>query len=256
MFKIDELFSLQGKTAIVTGASRGLGKKIALALGYAGANLVLSARNKELLEKTEAEAKESGIQALSVCADTRRSDEIQVLAEKTVDTFGQIDVLVNNAGVGWMKPFLEFKEEDLETIIDVNVKGYLLCTRAVLPFMIEREKGSIINLSSVTAQATTRLLVPYATSKGAVSAMTHALAVEFAQYNIRVNAIAPSFFETDMTSTSRTHEKANQRIIDRTPIGRWGKAEDLCGVAILLASDASSFITGEVINVDGGWTSA
>lgn len=253
---LSELFSLKGKTAIVTGASRGIGKRMALALADAGANLVLSARNEELLRETEREAKKRGIKTLVSPIDTTKLEEIQGMVKKSIDSFGKIDILVNNAGVGWPKPVLKVTEEDWDAVIDVNAKGCFFCCQAVLSSMLEQKKGSIINISSVAASTGLSLFAPYTASKGAVSAMTRALAVEVASCNVRVNAVAPSWFETDLTFAARNNEKFNNIVINRTPFGRWGDLKELDGIVVFLASDASTYITGAVFHVDGGWTAA
>jgi NAD(P)-dependent dehydrogenase (short-subunit alcohol dehydrogenase family) len=230
-----EIFSLEGKTAVVTGASRGFGEAIAIGLAEAGADVVLAARTESALQEVAAK-----IEAL--------------LASAAIDTFGKIDILVNNAGLGDSMPFLHLPEDEWDKIMSVNLKGYFLATQAVGQHMFKAKSGRIINISSAMGETPLPYLTHYAASKGGINSMTKSLAQEWANRGITVNAIAPSYFETDMTESSRENEHANALIMSKTPLSRYGKVEELIGLVIYLAGDNSSYMTGAVIPLDGGWS--
>jgi gluconate 5-dehydrogenase len=252
-----ETFRLDGKIALVTGGSRGLGLQIAEALGEAGARLAITARREPGLQEAASRLNERGIEAMSVTCDISNNEQVEEAVRSVLDRFGQIDILVNNAGATWGAPFEEIPLEAWDKVIRTNVDGTFFVSRAVGLHMIQRAKGGrIINIASVAGLRGTdpRVLpaLPYNTSKGAVVNFTRALAATLAEHNITVNCICPGFFPTKMSAV--TIERGHDRIIDATPLRRVGNDQDLKGIAVLFASDASAFITGQVIAVDGGAT--
>lgn len=250
-----EIFNLKDKTAIITGGSRGLGKAMALALAGAGANTVLISRNREDVEQAAAEvASSSGRKSLGIAADVCKGEDVEKAVEQTLKEWGQIDILVNNAGVGGRKSLLDLSEEEWDRIIDINLKGTFLCAKAVGKEMVKQRKGKVINVSSTLGSVALAGRSAYASSKGGVIQFTKALAVEWAPYNIHVNAICPGPFETEMNKASRDDPEIYKFFAGKVPLGRWGKPEEIAGTVIYLASEASSFVTGATIYIDGGWT--
>lgn len=249
-----EIFSLKGKVAIVTGASRGFGEAIAIGLAEAGADVVLAARTETALQEVAAKIEKLGSRALVVPTDMLDKAAIDRLADKAIEAFGKIDILVNNAGLGDSTPFLQMSEEDWDKILNVNLKGYFLATQAAGKYMFKAKAGRVINISSAMGEYPLPYLTHYAASKGGINALTKSLAQEWAGRGITVNAIAPSYFETDMTENSRQNERANALIMSKTPLARYGKVAELIGLVIYLAGDNSSYMTGAVIPLDGGWS--
>ena len=252
---MDNLFDLTDRVAIVTGGSRGLGLQIAQAYAERGVKLVITARKAEQLREAEDELKTLGAQVLSVPADLSQPEAAATVVEQAMAEFGQIDVLVNNAGTTWGAPAEEHSLEAWHKVINLNVTGAFLLTQAAAQAsMITRKKGRIINVASVAGLQGNHPqmmgTVAYNTSKGALVNMTRALASEWGKYAITVNAIAPGYFPTKMTRG--TLEYAEDVIVQSAPLGRLGNDQDLRGLAVLLASDASSYITGQVVAVDGG----
>jgi gluconate 5-dehydrogenase len=252
-----DTFRLDSKVALVTGGSRGLGLQIAEALGEAGAAVAITARRAEGLAQAVKHLESSGIRAMSVTCDIAHNDQVEAAVGQVIDQFGQIDVLVNNAGATWGAPFAELPFEAWDKVIRTNVDGTYFVSRAVGLHMIERGQGGrIINIASVAglrgSDPSVMPTLPYNTSKGAVVNFTRALAATLAEHNITVNCICPGFFPTRMTAA--TLERSGERIIAGTPLGRIGGDQDLKGIAVLFASAASAFITGQVIAVDGGAT--
>src|SRR6266852_7203731 len=252
-----DTFRLDGKIALVTGGSRGLGLQIAEGLGEAGALVAITARREEGLQKAVEHLKQRGIMAMSVVCDISKNDQVEAAVKQVLEHFQHIDILVNNAGATWGAPFKEIPFEAWDRVIRVNVDGTYFVSRAVGLHMIERGQGGrIINIASVAAlhgsDPTVMPTLPYNTSKGAVVNFTRALAATLAEDDITVNCICPGFFPTRMTAV--TLERAGDRIVAGIPLGRVGGDQDLKGIAVLFASDASSFITGQVIAVDGGAT--
>ena len=249
-----DLFDIRGKVALVTGASKGLGKAMAMGLAKAGADLALCARSLEELRKTKAEAESHGVKANVYRMDVLSRASIQESISSMIKDFGKIDILVNNAGVNVRKPVTQLAEREWDLVLDTNLKGYFLVAQAVAPHMIARSKGKIINIASIMGTVALDNLVAYASSKGGVVQMTKVMAIEWAKHNINVNAIGPTYFETPLVAALRDDPDRFRFINERTPMGRWGQPEELEGTVIFLASQASDFITGQTIYVDGGWT--
>lgn len=245
-------FSLKGKTAVVTGAGRGLGAAIATALGAAGARIVLVGRTREPLEKVRRAIEDAGGQASAEICDVT---EAQAVTE-TMAAVGHIDILVNNAGISHRASLTDVSEAAWDEVMAVNLKGPFLTTRAVLPGMIERRQGKVINVVSVVGELGRPFVVPYSTSKGGLRMMTRALATEVAAHNVQVNGIGPGYFVTDMNRAIMDDAPLYQSRVSRVPAARWGDPEELGGTAVFLASRASDYVTGQVIYVDGGLSSS
>jgi NAD(P)-dependent dehydrogenase (short-subunit alcohol dehydrogenase family) len=249
-----DLFDLSGCVALVTGASKGLGKSMAVALAGAGADLALYARDREELKAVKTTIEGLGRRAEFFVVDVRNKPAIEAAVKETLDTFGHVDILVNNAGVNVRKPVLELSPEEWDLVIDTNLKGYFLMAQAVVPHMLSRGRGKIINMASILGTVALPVQVAYASSKGGVIQMTKVMALEWARQGIQVNAIGPTYFETPLVAQLRNDPERYNFIVDRTPMGRWGQPEELAGVVVFLASRASDFVTGQTIFVDGGWT--
>lgn len=247
-------FSLEGKVAIVTGSKTGIGKAIALGFAQAGADVVVCSRVVEggALEAVAEEIRKLGRRSLAIQTDVRRKTDVDNLVQKTMDEFGIIDILVNNAGVMPIAPLLEYSEEDWDSVIDTDLKGYFLCSQAVGKRMVEQKKGNIINISSIRAVRPRANIGAYCVAKAGEVMLTKALALELASYNIRVNSLASSMVETKMTKPLLAIPGILERLIPQIPMGHIAEATDMVGTAIFLASDASSYITGQTIFVDGG----
>jgi 2-dehydro-3-deoxy-D-gluconate 5-dehydrogenase len=248
-----EKFNLYNKTAIVTGGNRGLGKTIALALAEAGSDVVIVGRNEEKNQQVVNEITKLGRRAVSFSTDLRNIKAIDDLVQKVAVTFGRIDILVNNAGVSNTNFALEVTEEEWDTIMNLNVKSLFFCCQSVGKKMKQNRYGKIINVSSVVGAVGDVGISPYTASKAAVINLTRSLALEWAKFGIHVNAIGPAYIETDMNRDELGNEKVRDKIISKTPMKRLGHPEEIAGAIVLLASDASSFITGQTIYVDGGW---
>ncbi len=251
-----ELFTLKGKVAIVTGGHGGIGKGIARGFAGAGADLVIAARNRKKTADAAAEIKkEFGTRVLEIEIHIQQEKEIEAMAKKVVDTYGRIDVLVNNAGINIRKMPQDLTAEEYDEVLGTNLRAAFLCCRAVYPAMIKAGGGKIINIGSMTSLFGGAKLLPYGTSKGGIVAMTRALAAAWAKDNIQVNAILPGWIDTEMTQRARVElEGLNERVLARTPVGRWGRTDELQGTAIYLATAASDFITGVSLPVDGGYS--
>ncbi len=247
---------LKNKVAIITGARRGMGKTHALLLAKAGAKVVVSDISQEDCEKVVKEIEKQGREALAVKCDVTKKVEVDELVKKTVEKFGKVDILVNNAGIVQFKPFLELTEEDWDRTLDINLKGYFLCTQACAQEMAKQKSGVIVNIASVAMGQQgvgAPNVVHYCASKGGIAAMTEALAVELAPYNIRVNVIAPGLIETPMIDPIKQDAAAMEAMLDKVPMRRVGKPEEISNLVVFLASDKSSYMTGSVVVVDGGW---
>jgi 2-deoxy-D-gluconate 3-dehydrogenase len=251
-----EKFSLKGKSGIVTGGGSGIGKAIAKAVVQAGAEIVIAGRNEGKLNKTVSEIKKFGGPVIAVKADISKIKEIEHLMDRTLKEFGKIDFLFNNAGIIRRMPSEDFTEKDWDETIDINLKGPFFLAQAVARVMIsQKRKGKIINTSSLSAIQGGKRVPAYAASKGGLTQVTKSMANDWAKYNILVNAIGPGWVKTELTEPLQQDKERFSEITNRIPLGRWADPEDLVGAAIFLASDASDYITGQTIFVDGGWLS-
>ena len=249
-----ELFDLTGKVAMVTGSTRGLGETAAMALAKAGADVAICGRSQADLKRVTGAVQALGRKASGFPLDVTSKEKIHQGVGAIVETFGRIDILVNNAGVNYRVPVLEYPEDQWDLILNTNLKGYYLVAQAVVPQMIERGYGKVINISSIAGQVGVVNLLAYASSKGGVNQMTRVMAVEWAKLGVRVNAIAPTYFETELVTQIRNDPERMQFITGRTPMGRFGKLPELEGLVIFLAAPASDFMTGQIVCIDGGWT--
>jgi NAD(P)-dependent dehydrogenase (short-subunit alcohol dehydrogenase family) len=252
-----DLFDLRDRVAIVTGSGRGLGKAIAGGLADAGAKVVVCARHTEEADETAAAINAAGGTAVSTFVDTRERASCKKLVETAVEAFGRVDVLVNNAGIDIIEPAEEVSEDDWDTIIGINLGGYFHCSQfAALQMFAQGSGGSIVNNSSIASAVGIRGLAAYSAAKGGVNQLTRVMAVEWATRGIRVNAFAPGYFDNVMRDATTTHadpEKQRQ-VLEFTPMARRGRVDELVGPVVFLASDASSYVTGAVLFVDGGYT--
>lgn len=246
-------FSLEGKSALVTGASRGLGQRIAIALAEAGADVACHSR----AEGGAAEAIEAvtalGRKAASVVGDMAEKDAPKQVAAAALAELGKIDILINNAGMIRRSPAVEYSEEDWSTVVEVNLSSVFRLSQAVGRHMVERGSGKIVNIASLLSFQGGITVPAYTASKSGVAGLTKALANEWAKHGVNVNAIAPGYMETDNTSALRADETRNRQIMERIPAGRWGDADDLSGAVVFLSSAASDYVQGHVMVVDGGW---
>ncbi|MBI4550878.1 MAG: glucose 1-dehydrogenase [Candidatus Latescibacteria bacterium] len=250
-----ERFRLDGRVALVTGGSKGLGKAMALALAGAGADVVITSRH---LDESEAAAESirsvTGRRALAVQADVADRPQVDDMVARALAEFGKIDILVNNAGINIRRPVVELSDDDWHAVIDTNLHGTLYCTRAVGKGMVAQQYGRVINIASTLGSVAIAHRAAYASSKGAVIQLTKVLALEWAPSNITVNALCPGPFLTEINQPILSNPEAYQFFISKVPLGRFADPDELGGAAIFLASDASSFVTGTTLYVDGGWT--
>ena len=252
--------SMNGKTAIITGASRGIGKAIALKLASAGCNIAIAAKTVEAHPKLEGtiysaaeEIEKSGGKALPLQVDIRHEEQIIAAVQETIERFGGIDILVNNAGVIMRVPAMDMDPEDFRKVVDVDLVSPFILSQRVAKTMRSIGGGKIINICSMMSELGRDTVSAYAAAKGGLKMLTKNLATEWAQYNIQVNGIGPGYFATDQTAPIRVEgHPFNDFIVNRTPAGRWGDPEDLAGATIFLASKASDFVNGQIIYVDGG----
>ena len=250
---IYDMFNLENKIAIVTGASSGIGKSIALTLTEAKANVILVSRRLDVLNHLVKHITKRGQKAIAIKADISKKVEVDRIVQETLKEFFKIDILVNSAGINRRAPIENFSEEDWDDVINTNLKGVFLCSQAVGKVMIKQRKGKIINISSMNSVIVGENIPAYDASKGGVKQLTKALALAWAKYNINVNAIGPGNFKTEMTRSQYENEDKSKEVISSIPLKRWGDSQkDLSGIIILLASDASDYITGQTIYVDGG----
>lgn len=247
---------LAGKVAVVTGASRGLGRAIALALAEAGADVAVAARARADLEETAHRAAAHGVRALARITDVTVYADVERLMAQAVDTLGRLDVVVNNAGIARVTPLAEASLEDWHAVLDVNVSGVFHGCRAAAPYLLRQQAGKVINLASVLAAVALPGYTMYAASKGAVIALTRTLAVEWARHNVQVNAIAPGWFITDMNEAAFADPRIHERLTRAIPARRTGRPEEIGPLAVYLASEGSAFMTGQTLFLDGGHTVA
>jgi len=245
-------FDLTGRTAIVTGSSRGLGQFMSIALAKAGAHLILTARNKEDCSETIKKINEIGVTAEAFSLEVREEKSIEKFAATIRNLYDSIDILVNNAGCNIRKPVSEITWDDWNTVLDTNLRGTFFVTKTIVPMMLKQNYGRIINIGSVTSVFGYAGVVPYCASRGGVLQMTKAMADEFGKNRITVNCLAPGWFKTEQTKILYKNNEWVEYIIDRIPLCRPGKPRDLDGAVIFLASEESEYISGQILLVDGG----
>lgn len=245
-------FNLSGRVALVTGTSRGLGQYFARALAHAGADLIVTSRDRAKLASFEEEIRRMGRRCVSVALDVRKEESIHAAVKEAEDAFGAIDVLVNNAGMNIRKPALEVTWEDWNQILDTNLRGTFFVAQAVARGMIERRYGRIINVGSVTSVAGYAGLGPYGASRGGVRQLTMSLADDWGPYGITVNCLAPGWFRTEQNKVMYESKEWVEYLCDRIPLKRPGRPEDLAGPVVFLASEESRYVTGQTLLVDGG----
>ena len=247
------VFDLTGRVAVVTGGNGGIGLGMAHGLAAAGTRVVVAARNAE---KAEAAVAELGAQSAFIALDVADEGSCRAVIDQTEKRFGRLDILVNNAGTSVRKPPEECTAAEWHAVLDTNLTGAFLCSQAVHPVMKRSGSGKIINIGSMFALFGSAYAAPYAASKGALVQLTKSLAVAWAADNIQVNAVLPGWIDTELTQGARRHvPELHDRVLTRTPAGRWGAPEDLAGIAVFLAAPASEFVTGAAIPVDGGYSS-
>ena len=248
-------FRIDGKVALVTGGSRGLGRTMAMALAEAGADVAITGRTKESGEQTAAEiAKATGRRCQVYQADVTIAADVERLAGAVEGDYGRVDILVNNAGTNIRGAIEQLTEADWDAVVDTNLKGPFLCARAIGPGMVRRGWGRVINLGSVLGVIALAGRAPYASSKAGIINLTRVLALEWAGTGVTANAICPGAFGTEMNRQLLDDPVKYQEFVKRIPMGRWGEPEELGGAVVFLASDAATYVTGSALFVDGGWT--
>jgi len=250
----NDLFNLEGKVAIITGAARGLGRSMAVGLAKFGAHVVIT----DVIDTSDTleEIKKFDDQSFDLQVDVSDESDVETMIKKTVDNFGSIDIFVNNAGILKTANAEDFSEEDWKKVIDVNLNGVFLCAQAAGKQMIEQKSGKIINISSIAGLSGYASSVAYSASKAGVISLTKTLAAEWGKHNIQVNAICPGVFATNMTEDYLKDEDFKEMIKTKVPLSRYAKSDELIGTIIYLASNASDYMTGHALVIDGGWTSA
>lgn len=248
------MFDLNGKVALITGGDSGLGQAMTLALAEAGANVVVAYNsNLAKAEETSQQAQKLGVKALPLQVNVADEESVANMLAKSVAGMGEIDILVNSAGINRRGPCVDLAVEDFEATLNVNLKGTFLCCRAVGPAMIARGSGKVINIASLLGTVALENRIPYASSKGAVIQLTKVLAVEWAKYHINVNAIGPGYFATDLNRKLMDDPVVYNDLKSRIPMGYWADPSELGGSVVFLASKASDYVTGHVLWVDGGY---
>lgn len=253
---MDNIFDLSGKVAIVTGGNGGIGFGIASGLADAGATIVIAARDQKKTERAVERLKTQRAFAMGTSVDVANEDSVIAMVDLTLKEKGRVDILVNNAGIGIRKQPQELTEEEWDRVVNINLKGAFLPSKAVHPHMVALGGGKIINIGSMTSVFGLDWAAPYSATKGGVVQLAKTLAVAWAKDNIQVNTVLPGWIRTDLTATIETKFPGRHKLISsRIPAGRWGTPDDFAGVAIFLASRASNYLTGASIPVDGGYTS-
>lgn len=248
-----QLFNLEGKVAVVTGGTSGIGLALSLGLADAGANVVASARREQLVESTAKEIEARGRKTLRIASDVGDRASLEKLSAAVIEAFGKVDILVNCAGIIKRAPTLTFDEAEWTNILNVNLTGTLRACQVFGKPMLERGYGRIVNIASLNSFVALNEVAAYAASKAGVVSLTRSLAVEWSKKGVTVNAVAPGVFRTDLNAQLLDSTPRGQELLMRTPMGRFGKTEELVGAVLYLASDSASFVTGQVLVVDGGF---
>ncbi|MGL5842646.1 MAG: gluconate 5-dehydrogenase [Aeromonas hydrophila] len=250
------LFNLEGKNILITGAGQGIGNVLAEGLAEHGARVFINDINEQLAMVAVNTLRSKGYQAECICFDVTNSSDIEIAIASIEQSLGQIDVLINNAGIQRRHPILDFPENEWDDVIKVNQTAVFLMIQKVGKYMVTRQQGKIINIGSMQSELGRDTITPYAASKGAVKMLTRGACVELARHNIQVNAIAPGYFKSEMTRALVENKEFTEWLCKRTPANRWGDPKELIGAAVFLASDASNFVNGHLIFVDGGMLAA
>lgn len=248
-----ELLSLEGKTAVVTGGTSGIGRALSLGLAEAGADVVATARRQEQVESTASEIEARGRKTLCVASDVCNRASLEALAKATLEAFGKVDILVNCAGIIRRTPTLTLPEEEWDSILNTNLTGTLRACQIFGKPMLERGYGRIVNIASLNSFVALSEVAAYAASKAGVASLTRSLAVEWSKKGVTVNAIAPGVFITELNEKLLNSTPRGKELLMRTPMGRFGQTDELIGAAVFLASDSASFVSGQVLTVDGGF---
>jgi len=248
------LFDIKGKTAVITGASQGIGKEIAFFLAEKGAKVALISRNNEKLQSIVHDLNEAGHESMAISQDLKEIEKLQNTMDEIFSYFGSIDILINNAGINITDPVENITENDWDNILDLNLKSVFFCCQAAGYYLKKSVNGKVITMSSQMAKVGYYNRVAYCSSKGGVTQLTKSLAIEWAKEKINVNAIAPTFIETPMTKPMFENKEFKEDILSRIPLGRLATVQDLLGTVLFLSSSSSNMITGQTIYVDGGWT--
>lgn len=246
------LFNLSGKTALITGSGSGIGLALAEGLAGAGAKIILNGRNLSKLTEAESQLKKQGAIVSKLTFDVTQPKEVKKAIDNYTETEGNIDILINNAGINIRGGFVDFDEKDWRKVLDININGAMIVSQAVAPGMIKNKAGKIINICSMQSELGRASVVPYAVSKGGIKMLTKALCAEWAKYNIQVNGIGPGYFETELTQPLKNDPEFDQWLRNRTPANRWGNPKELIGAAVFLSSEAGSYVNGHILYVDGG----
>ena len=249
-----EQFQLTGKVAVVTGGSKGLGRAMAIGLADAGATVAVVSRTKNLIEETAQDIIKGGGKAIAIPADIKDEQDIERMTKTVMAACGRIDILINNAGIAPMSPAVEVPLEEWNDVMDTNLKSVFLMARTIGKVMMTQKSGKVINIGSILGTKALHLCLHYGASKAAIMQMTRNLALEWSRFPIHVNCIAPGFFATEMTQSQQDNEKDKKFLLQKIPLKRFGKPEEIVGLAIFLSSPASDYITGETIFIDGGYS--
>jgi gluconate 5-dehydrogenase len=248
-----KLFDLKGRRALITGATHGLGRAMVKGLAMAGAQIIVNGHSPGKMDSALVEYQKEGIEARGYLFDVTSEDQVRSAIERIEHEHGSIDILINNAGIIKRIPMLDMDVSDFREVIDVDLVGPFIVSRYVAKYMKERRKGKIINICSMMSELGRNTVGAYAAAKGGLKMLTRSMATEWARYNIQVNGIGPGYFATEQTASIRENgHPFNEFILNRTPAGRWGDPDDLMGTTVFLSSDASDFVNGQIIYVDGG----
>jgi len=253
---LKNIFNIQDKVALATGSTGALGNTFARGLAENGAKVVLNGRDKSKLDHKVTELKSKGLHVYGYVFDVTSSSQVNDTIAKIENEVGPIDILVNNAGTNLRAPLEDFKDEDWNTLIGINLTGAYLVAKAVVQSMIKRKSGKIINIGSVQSELGRPTIAPYAATKGGIKMLTKGMATDWAKYNIQVNGIGPGYFKTELTKPLYENPEFDRWLCGRTPTNRWGEPEELLGALLFLSSDASSYVNGQMVYVDGGLLSS